>query len=266
MLVVLSWASVSRTQSANPHPGPHQKDFTSDAARGKEAFAATCAVCHGLDGNGGERAPSILDRPSGQRLPDSQVFRIIQNGIPGTGMPAFHSLESSQIKSLIAYLHALQGTNKALALPGDPGRGKTIFTGKAGCSRCHMIAGQGGFAASDLSAYGATHALEQIRTAIITPTPNSKLVTVSLHGGQKHVGRISNEDNFSLQLQTLDGGFQFISRSDIESIESNSQGLMPSDYASTLSTAELNDVISYLMSVAASGTPENPKKSDDWRD
>jgi len=85
-------------------------------------------------------------------------------------------------------------------------------------------------------------------------------------GGEKCMGRISNEDNFSLQLQTLDGGFLFVSRSDLENVESNSQGLMPSDYASTLSAAELNDVISYLMSVATVGKPEHSKKSDEWRD
>ena len=175
-------------------------------------------------------------------------------------MPAFHSLQSSQITALIAYLRTLQGTDKTHALPGDPGRGKTLFLGKAGCSHCHMVAGEGGFVASDLSAYASTHDGAQMRKAIITPNPNSRLVTATIRGGQKYVGRVRNEDNFSLQLQTPDGAFLFLSKSDIAGVEFNSQALMPSDYASTLSPAELNDIVSYLMSVAGAGESESSKK------
>ena len=181
-------------------------------------------------------------------------------------MPAFHLLQSSQITAIIAYLHTLQGANNAIALPGDPGRGKIIFLGKAGCSRCHMVAGEGGFVASDLSEYARAHEVDKIRSAIITPTPSSKLVTATVRGGEKVVGRVRNEDNFSLQLQTLDGAFHFLSKSDIEALESNSQALMPSDYASTLSPAELNDVVSYLMSVGSVERSENPKRPDEWRE
>lgn len=259
-LVVLCWSNVSIAQAQSPPRSVGRRDSQSDSTRGKQTFAANCAVCHGLDGKGGERAPNIVDKPRAQRLPDSQVFRIVQDGVPGTGMPAFHALRSSEITAVIAYLRTLQGMDKTHSLPGDPGRGKTIFLSKAGCSRCHMVAGEGGFVASDLSAYASTHDGTQIRKAIITPSPNSKLVTATVRGGQKYVGRVRNEDNFSLQLQTPDGGFLFLSKPDIAGLESNSQALMPSDYASTLSPAELNDLVSYLMSVAGASESESSKK------
>ena len=262
MLAVLSLANVSGAQSQISPRSLRQNDSKSDTAGGKQTFAAACAGCHGLDGKGGGRAPNIVDRPNAQPLPDSQIFRIIENGIPGTGMPAFHSMRSSQITAVIAYLRTLQGTNKTHTLPGDPGRGKTIFVGKAGCSRCHMIAGEGGFAASDLSQFARSHEVDQIRSAIITPAPNGKLVTATVRSGEKYVGRIRNEDNFSLQLQTLDGAFHFLSKFDIEGLESNSQALMPSDYASTLSPAELNDVVSYLVSVAGAGKSGSPQEDE----
>ena len=91
-------------------------------------------------------------------------------------------------------------------------------------------------------------------------------MTATIHGGEKVVGRIRNEDNFSLQLQTLDGTFDFITKSDLESLEYNSQPLMPSDYGSTLTPDELNDVISYLMKVANVSGSGTPKKADEWEE
>jgi len=231
-----------------------QKSVKSVSARGKQTFASTCAGCHGLDGRGGERAPNIAENPRVQRFSDAQIFGIIENGVPGTGMPAFHSLARPDVQAVVAYLRSLQGTKRKLSLPGDPDRGETVFFGKAGCSGCHMAAGKGGFIASDLSSYARSHAVEQIRSAITTPAPGNdrqaKLVTTTTRGGEKHVGRIRNEDNFSLQLQTLDGTFYFVDKSDLAGLEYASQLLMPADYGATLSSKELNDVVSYLMRVA----------------
>jgi cytochrome c oxidase cbb3-type subunit III len=260
------WAGngfVARAQA--PPQSLRRKDSKPVSTLGKQTFASTCANCHGLDGRGGERAPNIAESPKVLRLSDAQIAHIIENGIPGTGMPAFHSLESSDIKAVVTYLRTLQGTKKTVKLPGDPPRGETIFFGKAGCSGCHMAAGKGGFIASDLSGYARTHTVEQTRSAITNPTPSSdrqaRLVTATTRGGDQYVGRIRNEDNFSLQLQTLDGTFHFLAKADLQGLEYSSQTLMPSDYGTTLSPEELNDVISYLMSAANararnSGTPE----------
>jgi putative heme-binding domain-containing protein len=166
-------------------------------------------------------------------------------------MPAFHSLARSEVQAIVVYLRMLQGKNRTLKLPGDPDRGETVFSGKVGCSGCHMIAGKGGFIASDLSAYAGTHTVEEIRSAIASRTPGSnlqaRLVTVTTRGGEKNSGRIRNEDNFSLQLQALDGTFFFVAKSDIENLQYSSQTLMPSDYGATLSPEDLNDIISYLV-------------------
>ena len=230
------------------------------SGNGEKVFAGSCAECHGLDGRGGERAPNIAENPRVQRLSDHQIFGIIENGISGTGMPAFHTLESSDIKSVVAYLRALQGTKKTAELPGDPDRGKAIFFGKAKCSSCHMVAGKGGFIASDLSDYARTHSVEETRSTITGPTGDrqSRTVTVTTRHGKKYVGRIRNEDNFSLQLLALDGTFHFLAKPDIERLDLSSQSLMPSDFRSTLSPNELNDLISYLMRSA--GESANPKE------
>ena len=252
LVLVALWAASGSVWSQTPQQDVRQRAVST---RGKKTFASTCANCHGLDGKGGERAPNIAEKASVQRLSDAQISHIIENGVPGTGMPAFHSLAPSDVQAIVGYLRTLQGKKNALKLPGDPKRGETIFFGKAGCSSCHTIAGKGGFIASDLSAYAGTHVVEQIRSAIASPkccgqqSGQARLVTVNAtrSGSEKNSGRIRNEDNFSLQLQALDGTFFFVAKSDVENLQYASQTLMPSDYGSTLSPDDLNDVISYLM-------------------
>jgi len=256
VLAVL-WAAnglAAWTQTTPQSPAP--KSATPSSMLGKQTFASTCANCHGLDGRGGERAPNIAENPKVQKLSDIQIARIIKNGIPAAGMPAFRSLPAARVQAVVTYLRTLQGTRQetkqSLRLPGDPVLGQTIFFAKAGCSSCHMAAGKGGFIASDLSAYARTHPVEQIRNAITSPgsDPQARLITATTRGGAKVVGRIRNEDNFSLQLQTLDGTFYSVAKSDIEGLQYNSQSLMPADYGSTLTPDELNDLVSYLMKVA----------------
>jgi cytochrome c oxidase cbb3-type subunit III len=260
--VATGFAGGSQTRQQNLG----QKDSKPASTRGEKTFASTCASCHGLDGRGGERAPNIAESPKAQRLSDAQTAHIIENGIPGTGMPAFHTLKSSSIRAVVTYLRTLQGTNRPINLPGNRRRGEAMFFGKAGCSGCHMAAGKGGFIASDLSGYARTHNPEEIRNTIVSPAPSgdrgARLVTAILHGGEKYVGRIRNQDNFSLQLQAVDGTFHFMAKDTLEGLEYSAQALMPSDYGSTLNSTELNDLVSYLMSVAKASTvpSETPKK------
>jgi cytochrome c oxidase cbb3-type subunit III len=238
---------------------------TSALARGKQLFSSSCAQCHGLDGKGSERAPNIADRPAVQRLSDAQISGIVENGVPGTGMPAFHSFAPQQVKAVVAYLRALQGSNKTVALPGNPQRGKDIFFGKGGCSECHMIAGQGGFIASDLSDYAHIHAIDEVRQAIIAPATNASagLVTVTLKSGSSYSGRIRNEDNFSLQLETMDGEFYFFSKLALDKVEHASRPLMPLDYGARFDSGELNDLLSYLMT-ATKSDERAEKRQNEW--
>jgi cytochrome c oxidase cbb3-type subunit III len=269
--LAILWIAIGVAASQTAAKSPPQKNSSAPASsfagQGKKIFTSSCAQCHGLDGKGSERAPNIADRPNVQRLSDAQISHIVENGVPGTGMPAFHSFQPPQIRAVVGYLRTLQGKNKAVSLPGNPATGKTIFSGKAGCSECHMVAGEGGFIASDLSEYARSHTVEQIRAAIVDPASGGRpvrLVTVALRSGEKLVGRVRDEDNFSVQLQTLDGTFHFLSKSDIDKMDSDSQPLMPSNYGSKLDAHELNDVISYLMNVAGSSGEATAKKIDEW--
>lgn len=236
-----------------------QKSDPASAAT-KELFASSCAACHGLDGKGSERAPNIADGANVRRMTHAQIFGIIQNGLPGTGMPAFHTLSAAQVDALVDHLRTLGGANTPVQLPGDPVVGKTLFTGKAGCSQCHMVSGEGGFIASNLSDYGRGHSAEQIKSAIVNPgsSPGGSIrpATVTLRSGEKYTGRVRNEDNFSIQLQDKSGAFHLLSRSEVAKVEYDSRSLMPSDYGSSLTAKELDDLESFLISAA-----ENSQKA-----
>jgi len=240
-------------------------------ADGRQVFENRCAACHGIDGRGGERAPDIATSAKTQRRSDAALAQVINNGVPSAGMPAFSTLDASTSRALVRYLRFLQGKTGSAALPGNPQNGKAIFFGRARCSECHLAAGAGGFIASDLSSYGRARPVEEIRDAIVKPIQLSNAsrgtVTIATRSGQTLTGVLRNEDNFSLQLQSLDGAFHLLMKSDVASIRRESNSLMPADYGSTLSAGELNDLVSFLMSVAqqdkSSPDPKRNEPSDE---
>jgi len=175
-------------------------------------------------------------------------------------MPPFDSLGSAKLKALLVYLRKLQGKGAATVLPGDPQKGKSLFFGKARCSECHMVQGAGGFLSRDLSAYGATLSPAEIRANLLRARSSTdradKMAVVTLRDLRKFTGIIRNEDNFSMQLQSLDGAFHFLNRSDVAQLEFLPEPIMPADYGTTLKPAELDDLVNYLVSAAKGGSKE----------
>jgi cytochrome c oxidase cbb3-type subunit 3 len=220
-----------------------------------------------LDGRGGERAPDISTSEKTRRRSDDELSRIIADGLPGTGMPAFASLGSG-LKNIVAYLRQLQGKDDSAKFPGDVKRGRELFYGKPRCSECHAIAGSGGFIASELSGFGANRSADQIRQAIVKPASTNYLggqMIVKTSDGKEYSGVVRNEDNFSLQLETLDGAFLLFQKSELAGFSRQPGSLMPADYAATLNRDELNDLVSFLMSAArgVKTDADKRKKSDD---
>jgi cytochrome c oxidase cbb3-type subunit III len=219
---------------------------------GPKTFASTCATCHGLDGKGGEHAPNIATEPRLQRAPDAAILKIIRNGIPAAGMPAFgSSLNESQLQAVLNYLRVLQGTGNQSSVPiGDAESGRALFYGKAGCATCHIVDGKGGFWAADLSGYGSAHPNTAVREAIVEPNKNfdarKGLVTVRGRDGKSVTGLVRNEDNFSIQLQSSDGAFHSFDKSKLAELQRSTQSPMPGDYANRLSSAEIDDLIGFL--------------------
>lgn len=227
-------------------PRPAQRNRS--AIAGQNLYAGHCSSCHGLNGTGGE-APDIARSNRVRAISDQRLSQIIRNGMTG-GMPAFgKTLSGAEIAAIVSYVRYLQGSTDAV-VHGDVAAGKALFFGSAGCSECHMVHGQGGFIASDLT--GAPLSPSDIQSAIVDPdiSPMDVLTTVTVRDGQKLTGLVRNEDNFSIELESLQGEFYLLDKTDVSSIVPATKPFMPSDYSKRLSPAELQNIVAYLASVA----------------
>ena len=103
--------------------------FGQAQGRPPRTFASHCAMCHGSDGTGTDRAPAIL--PFIGSHSDDEAIAVVRTGRLERGMPKF-DFDDSEARTLMAYLHGVaSGTvsvvaGATLGLPrsGDgPGRG-----------------------------------------------------------------------------------------------------------------------------------------------
>lgn len=75
----------------------------------------TCVMCHGDKGDGtGGFGADMSPKPRNftcsammKDIPDGQLFWVIQNGSPDTGMPPFQGLQDEKIWQLILYIRSL---------------------------------------------------------------------------------------------------------------------------------------------------------------
>jgi cytochrome c oxidase cbb3-type subunit 3 len=243
------------------------KTATRPSNEGKAIFESACAGCHGLDGRGGERGPDIATRQPVVQLSDGQIQEILQGGRPAAGMPPFAALGATKLNAVLAYLRSLQGRGTTVVLPGDPQKGKALFFGNARCSECHMVGGMGGFLGRDLTFYGANLSPKEIHSNIVNPGESSgrsnKTAVITMRGSQTLSGVIRNEDNFSVQLQSFDGSFHLLKKSDVTKLGFLPDPIMPNDYGKTLSAAEIDDLVSYLLTAARATTTAKGNPDDE---
>lgn len=99
---------------------------TASIARGQSIFLANCASCHGASGRGDGPAAASLDPPpadltSGEHHGHAyeDLFHWIENGIPGSAMPAFgDKLSDEQIGDVVNYIRvAFEGAPAPTGTP-----------------------------------------------------------------------------------------------------------------------------------------------------
>jgi cytochrome c oxidase cbb3-type subunit 3 len=269
---MLAWAVIPITASGTvlaQNSAKHAKPDSERVAEASKIFAATCAGCHGLDGRGGERGPNIASRQEVQRRSDEELQRTVRNGISETGMPNFAFLGNPKIEALVSYLRILQGKSGPEPIPGNSQQGESLFFGRAQCSNCHMLSGKGGFIGPDLTRFAEGLSPREIRQAVLNPErenrPTRGSVSVTFLDGRSLDGVVRNEDNFSLQVQSLDGAFHLIQKSEVSEVKAAAKPLMPDDYDKTLSPAALDDLVGFLMRTARkeSGKGASKEKHED---
>jgi putative heme-binding domain-containing protein len=232
-----------------------------DIERGGQIFLASCSVCHGPDGD----AIAGTDLSSGtfrRGATDAQLAAIIRSGIPGTAMPP-NNVTEADAGRIVGYLRSLPAAKSAsmtAGLHGDAANGKAIFEGKGGCRECHMAAGSGGFLGPDLSSVGVTRRAAELERALTDPSADIRTgnltATVVKRDGSTIVGRLLNQDTYSLQLIDAKGNLISVQKDAVKSWDIPNTSPMP-NYSPKLAPQEIADVVSYLRTLNAP-PPANP--------
>ncbi len=140
-----------------------------------------------------------------------------------------------------------------LADPGDdPGRGRRLFEdrGRARCVACHAINGQGGRIGPDLLGVGGRLNPAEILEAILEPSskihPDYASTTVATSAGQVLVGLVRPVSDTELEISTSETTTVRLRLDAIDEQAVSPISLMPAGLQSTMSPAEMADLVAYL--------------------
>ena len=224
------------------------RDGPEVVAAGRILYNKTCTMCHGTDGNEGDRAPSLNANRRYFRLSEAAIFDAVKNGIPGTAMPS-SALPDLDVWRIVAFIRNIRATASDNIVPGDIGNGMTVFTGVGGCTRCHMILGQGGTIGPDLSSIGAQATLQKLRDSLTQDgpiPPGYRPVTVTTLSGEVIQGIARNEDAFSIQILDDKNKLHLFDMQEVRAIVHGKKSLMPHNYDKVLSNTQFRDLVAML--------------------
>jgi putative heme-binding domain-containing protein len=259
MTVILAWllpATVWSEDTANVSPIPTMGP--ADLAAGKSTFAIHCARCHGMRGEGGE-GPGLNRNKLKHASDDQALFALLNEGLPGTGMPATFGPNDQQMWQVAAYVRSL-GALPAESLPGNPKIGAQIYANKGGCASCHITNGVGRGVGPELTDVGLRRNRLYLRRALTNPDADYPL-QISRQNGQVNAfmtvrvvsqageleGMRVNEDEFSVQIRDLAGDLHSFDKRDLLNYrKALGHSLMPG-YDTALNSDEVNDLVSFLM-------------------
>jgi putative heme-binding domain-containing protein len=264
LMVCLVAAVAMYAQEKNPFAGDAKA-----AKLGEFQFRANCAFCHGLGAKGGGRGPDLTRAQKRHGNADADLFRTINEGVPGTAMPPNGATQQGvgmteeEIWQVISYIRSVQAKVPAQAM-GNAMHGKELFYGSTGCSTCHMIQGKGGRLGPDLSTAGSARSTEYLVESVRAPSrrlaqgiseamkefsQEYETVTVVTADGTKFTGVVMNEDNFTLQMMDTREQLHLFEKDKLRSVEKSRESLMPAYDQKALGDKELQDVIAFLLAV-----------------
>lgn len=132
-------------------PRPHEiavlptDAVVDDTEQGRDVFLQNCAGCHGVhaDGNspGGHALRPVAFNLAGFRLNKDRIWRVLQQGVPGSSMPSWNLLPGSDFHAVADYTESiatpdtLSETEQFAPKPVLWAAGKRVF--ETHCIRCH---------------------------------------------------------------------------------------------------------------------------------
>jgi putative heme-binding domain-containing protein len=228
-----------------------------DVEDGGRIFRTNCTNCHGANGD----AIPTIDLGRGrfrQQYSDSDLIRIIRNGIPGTPMPA-NNFDEFRATTVVAYLRSMAAdVSRPGALVGDAARGKALFAGKGECFSCHRVKGVGSRSGPDLTEIGTMRRSTEFERAMLEPDAEvlagNRIYRAVAKDGTEITGLLLNQDAFSVQMLDARDRLRNLAKADLKQMGFLEKSTMPS-YRDKFSAQELADVVSYLTTLKGLDQP-----------
>jgi PQQ-dependent dehydrogenase (methanol/ethanol family) len=207
-------------------------------------FTQVCSFCHGGDGRGSERAPTLINPGHFQTLSESDLVAIIGKG--KGKMPAF-ALPPEQLQTLAHYVRAINATGPVGGVAGDPKAGERIFFGSGQCYTCHVAAGRGSSSGPNLSAVGQRLRVSELKQSLTDPsaviTDGYQSVTLALNDGTALQGFARAQSSHDVVLQTSDGRLRTLLDTEYSDLTPSKQSAMPAFQGTA---DEQRDLIAFL--------------------
>jgi mono/diheme cytochrome c family protein len=187
---------------------------SAEAIQGKQLFNASCAVgyCHGLDGRAG-RGPRLRGRVWAK----SYLYKTIEQGIPGSSMPAWQGrISEEKIASVVSYILSISKEQpgaegeRVQAIPSTAptdSPGKSLFFDlmrDRNCSVCHRVSGAGAAVAAPFKSFQPVPARALLAKITAQPASGSN-IRIRLAGGEEFCGVKAAADSQYLRVYDLGG-------------------------------------------------------------
>jgi PQQ-dependent dehydrogenase (methanol/ethanol family) len=242
LLVNPAWTQGLRQQGQAPPP----------------QFTQICALCHGNDGRGTDRAPTMVGSANLRNLSDADIAKIIQQG--KNKMPAF-PMSSADVARLVRYIRSLNETASSAAVAGDAKAGEAIFFGEGACSTCHAVHGRGTANGPDLSNIAGRMRLGTMQQVLANPganiTPGYNMASVAMNDGTTLRGFLRAQGSHDVVLQTMDGRLHPLLDSEYRTITPDQVSAMSAFHGTA---DQQRDLLAYLSTL--NGVGVGPIKGD----
>lgn len=221
---------------------------------GQATFQRTCSGCHSITVVTSRR----LSRAGWENVVDTMVSR----GAQAT---------PDELQQIVSYLTANLGVDSPAPKNAGPGeasipaprqsapvfdtsqitRAKKLLK-TSGCLSCHQVDGEGSYIGPYLGDVGANHTAEQIRASLVSPskelTPQNRSVQLVTQDGTTVVGKLLNQDGFSVQLIDATGNLLSFEKANLRDFTIITANPMPS-YVNKMAPEDLSLITKYLGSL-----------------